>query len=382
MATVQCVILGGGFGGVAAAHRLRDRLGDRASITLVDRRGSFMMGLRILALLAGEADRAGGTRSLVRLAQKGIRYLRDEVTRIDPSQKTVATTTSTLRYDALVVALGAELRPDLVPGYDPIGSNLYDPEQVEAIAARVASIERGRIGIGILGVPYKCPPAPFEAAFLIDDGLRRRGVREQVEVEVFTPQPSSLPVAGPAVCAEVEGRLAARRIRFYPGRKITAIEGRDVVFEKERRSYDVLIGVPPHRAPSVVKASGLTTGEWVRHKNRHTCETDDPSVFAVGDITETPLANGLMLPKAGVFAEAQGRVAADVIADRYAGPSGTKPFDGHGYCFLEIGDGMATFIRGNFFASPEPSIQVGDPNADTLKEKRDFEASRLAAWFS
>ncbi len=381
MASVQCLVLGGGFGGVAAAHRLRERMGDRAAITLVDRRGSFMMGLRILSVMAGEADRATGTRPLTRLAAKGIRYLRDDVTAIDPGQKTVTTTSATLRYDALVVALGAELRPDLVPGYEPVASNLYDPEQVEAIAARIASIERGRIGIGILGAPYKCPPAPFEAAFLLDDLLRRRGVRDRVEVEVFTPQPSSLPVAGTAVCAEVEGRLAARRIMFYPNRKGVAVEGRDVVFEKERRSYDILIGVPPHRAPAVVKASGLATGEWIRHKDRHTCETEHPQVFAVGDITETPLANGLMLPKAGVFAEAHGFVAAEVIADRFAGHDSATRFDGHGYCYLETGDGMATFIRGNFFASPEPAIEVGDPSGDTLKDKRDFEASRLAAWF-
>lgn len=381
MASIQCLVLGGGFGGVSAAHRLRERLGDRASIRLVDRRGSFMMGLRILSVLVGEADRAGGTRSLDRLTLKGVRYLRDEVKGIDLDHQTVTTATATLHYDALMVALGAELRPDLVPGYDPVGSNLYDPEQVEAIAARLASIDRGRIGIGILGLPYKCPPAPYEAAFLIDDLLRRRGVRGQVEIEVFTPQPSSLPVAGAAACAEVEGRLAARRIKFFPNRKITAIEGRDVVFEKDRRSYDVFIGVPPHRAPAVVKASGLAAGEWIRHKDRHTCETERTNVFAVGDVTEIPLANGLMLPKAGVFAEAQGRVAADVIAARFAGPDGALRFDGHGYCYLETGEGMATSIQGDFFASPEPSIQVGDPSAETLKEKRGFEASRLAAWF-
>lgn len=381
MASIQCVVLGGGFGGMAAAHRLRQRLGDRAAITVVDRRRSFMMGLRILSVLAGKADRASGTRSLDRLAQKGFRYLRDEVTGIDVGRRIVTTTTSALPYDALVVALGAELRPDLVPGYDPAASSLYDPEQVEAIARRVASLERGRIGIGILGLPYKCPPAPYEAAFLIDDLLKVRGVRDQVELEVFTPQASSLPVAGAAVCAEVEGRLAARRIKFFPNRKITAVEGREVVFEKERRSYDVLIGVPPHRAPAAVKAAGLTTGEWIRHKDRHTSETEHSGVFAVGDITETPLANGLMLPKAGVFAEAQGHAAAETIAARASAQDGAERFDGHGYCYLETGGGMATSIRGNFFASPEPQITVGDPSTDTLKEKRDFEASRLAAWF-
>ncbi len=380
MAKPQCIVLGGGFGGLAAAHRLRERLGPSADITLVDRRDTFMMGLRILWTVVGQADRASGTRSLERLKRKGIRHLRDEVVHLELDQQTVFTSGARLRYDALIVALGAELRPDLVSGYDPVASNLYDPDQTEAIAARIASFDGGRIGIGILGVPYKCPPAPFEAAFLIDDLLRRRGVRERAELEVFAPMPSALPVAGPAVSAQVQARLAAKGIGFLPGHKVTGVEGGDVVFERDRRSYDLLICVPPHRAPGVVKASGLTEGQWIR-PNPRTCATAAPGVYAVGDVTEMPLANGMMLPKAGVFAETQGRVAADAIVDVLAGRQPTAEFDGSGFCFIETGDGMATAVRGGFFATPEPAIEAGDPSAATLAEKRTFEASRLAAWF-
>jgi sulfide:quinone oxidoreductase len=380
MSVPHCVVLGGGFGGVAAVHRLRERMGRGVEITLVDRRSTFMMGLRILWTLVGAADRAGGTRGLERLDRVGVRHLRDEVTGIDVAGKTITTRQAMLRYDALIVALGAELRPDLVPGYDPAASNLYDPEQSEAIAARVASLEAGRIGIGILGVPYKCPPAPYEAAFLIDDLLRRRGVRPRVDLEVSTPQPSSLPVAGTEACTQVEGRLAARGIRFYPGRKVVGVEGREVVFERERRAYDVFIGVPPHRAPGVVHESGLTSGEWITPDPR-TCATAAPGVFAAGDVTEMPLANGMMLPKAGVFAEAQGRAAADGVAGILSGADGQVAFDGRGYCFVETGEGMATFIRGDFFASPQPAIEVAMPSPDVLAQKREFEASRLAAWF-
>ncbi len=380
MAVPHCVVLGGGFGGVAAARRLRERLGERVAVTLVDRRGTFMMGLRILWALVGQATRADGTRPLDRLERIGIRILRDEITHLDLEHKTVTTRQTTLHYDALVVALGAELRPDLIPGYDPAGSSLYDPEQVEAIAARIATLQQGRIGIGILGAPYKCPPAPYEAAFLIDDLLRRRGVRPRVELEVSTPQPSSLPVAGAEVCTQVEGRLAARGIRFLPGRKVVSVDGREVAFERERRAYDVFIGVAPHRAPGFIKDTGLTSGEWIRPDPR-TCETTQSGVFAVGDVTEMPLANGMMLPKAGVFAEAQGAAAADAIAHRLADGGGAQAFDGRGYCFVETGDGMATAIRGDFFAAPQPAIEVAMPSPEVLTQKREFEASRLAAWF-
>lgn len=381
MSVVRCVVLGGGFGGVAAAHRLRARLGLDAEVTVIDRRNTFMMGLRILAVVAGLGTRAEGTRPLSRLAARGLRYVQDDVTAIDLDRRTVVTRASgAWPYDALVVALGAELRPDLVAGYDPTGSNLYDPDQAEAIAARVASIEEGRIGIGILDVPYKCPPAPYEAAFLIDAVLRRRGVRDRVELEVFTPQPSSLPVAGPAACAEVEGRLAAKRIGFLPGRRAAGVEGQTVVFEGERRRYDVFIGVPPHRGPAVVKTAGLATGEWIRPDPR-TCRTAADRVFAVGDVAEFPLPNGMMLPKAGVFAEAQGLVAADAIADELTGGTGGAAFDGRGYCFIEVGDGLATAVRGDFFAAPQPVVEVAEPSPQTLDEKRAFEATRLEAWF-
>jgi sulfide:quinone oxidoreductase len=381
MTRPHCIILGGGFGGVAAAHRLRERMGERIEVTLVDRRGTFMMGLRILWTLAGHADRAGGTRSLDTLARAGIRYLRDDVVEIDPKRMRVTLKGGTLSGDALVVALGAELRPDLIPGYDPEASNLYDPDQVERLAARLASLDRGRIGIGILGAPYKCPPAPYEAAFLIDALLRQRGSRSRLDLEVFTPMPSSLPVAGPQMCMMVEGLLAARGIGFLPARKVTAVEGREVVFQNDRRVYDLLIGIPPHRAPAVIKTGGLTVGEWIR-PDRRTCEIPEWfNVFAVGDVTEMALLNGMMLPKAGIFAESQGRVAADEIAGRFAGPDRTADFDGHGYCFVETGDGMAAAVRGDFFASPEPAIAAAAPNPQTLAEKREFEASRLSAWF-
>jgi sulfide:quinone oxidoreductase len=380
MTRPHCIVLGGGFGGLAAAHRLRQRLGEGADVTLIDRRGTFMMGLRILWTLVGQAARAEGTRSHEALAAKGIRYLRDEVVRVDLDRHQVITRGGTLAYEALVVALGAELRPDLVPGYTPEGSSLYDPDQAERIAARVAAFDQGRIGIGILGAPYKCPPAPYEAAFLVDDLLRRRGVRGRVELEISTPLPRSLPVTGPEMCRMVEDMLAAQEIHFLPGRRVTAVEGPEVVFEQERRAYDLFIGIAPHRAPAVVRESGLVAGEWIRPDPR-TCATAWPGVYAVGDVTEMPLANGMMLPKAGIFAEAQGRVAAEHTAQMLGAGPAAETFDGAGFCYMETGGGMAAEVRGQFFAEPAPVIRPVPPGAQSLADKREFEASRLAAWF-
>ena len=380
MATAHCLVLGGGFGGLAAAHRLHERLGDGATITLIDRRGTFMMGLRILSVLVGQADRAGGTRSLDRLAQKGIRYLRDEVTVIDLDRKTVTTQDASLAYDALVVALGAELAPENIPGFASHAFNVYDTQDVSRAAEALQQFRGGKITVGIFGAPYKCPPAPYEMVLLVKDFLRARGVR--ATLEVFTPQPMSLPILGRVGCDVIESRLAEAGITFLPNHKATAVEAGEVVFASGRRPYDLLLGVPPHRCPAPVQGSGLMDGgNWVR-VNPRTLETKFSGVYAVGDSVEIPTADGKPLPKAGVFAEAMGQVAAERIAATLAGQGAETTFTGEGGCYLEVGNGQAMMVQGSFLAEPAPQVTLTEPSRAYLEQKRAFEAERLQTWFA
>lgn len=371
------LILGGGFGGTSTAVALRERLGDGHRVTVVDRRPEFLMGLRYLWVLSGKGSRAEGTRSLDALRAKGIEVRVDEITRIDPATRAIVTSGGTIGADYLVVALGADLNTSAVPGFAEF--NLYDPGDVERAAARIATMDRGRIVIGILGLPYKCPPAPYEAAFLVDDALRRRGVRGAVSLDLFTPQPSSLPVAGPVACAQVEGTLAAKRIGFHPGHAVERVEPGHVVFGGGAGlEYDLLLGVPPHAAPRVIRESGLGA-PWIV-PDPATLRTRWDRVFAIGDVTQIPIGGGQMLPKAGVFAEAQGlAVATEITAEVAGGPAAR--FDGVGYCFLESALDTASFIRGAFYARPQPAVEVTPPSADASAGKRAFERERLERWF-
>jgi len=381
MARPRILILGGGFGGLTAALELNRLAGDRVELMMVDASPSFLMGLRKLWLLDGRAGRAEGTRERTRFAGGAIPFRHGQVKGIDLEARHVAVDGDRLGYDFLIVALGAEARPDMVPGGVEGGANLYAADDAEALGPQLAALRGGRIVIAIVGLPYKCPPAPYEAAFLIDDLLRRTGRREAVEIEVLTPQPMSLPVAGPAACARVEGTMTLREIRFRPKSTVARVEAKQVVLaDGTAVSADLVIYVPAHRPPAVVKESGLTAGgEWIR-PDPETLTTSAEGVFAIGDVTEIPMPGGLTLPKAGVFAERQGEVVARNVAAMVEGREPEARFDGRGYCFVELGEGQASMIEGAFLADP-PDITVLKPAFEHLTAKMAFERERLERWF-
>ena len=377
----RTVILGAGFGGISVATELRRLVGDRHEIVLVDRRELFMMGLRKLWAIVGIGSLEDGRRSRERLASHGIRFVREEIRSIDPVARRVETERSTLDADHLVVALGAVPRPDLVEGLTEHGHNVWSEEGVPGLREAIESFEGGRIAIVIAGVPYTCPPAPYECAMLLDDHLRERGVRDRTELTVATVQPMLLPNAGQEGSAWLAEQLEARGIPFRTGCKIRQIEADRVVLEDGDLPFDLLIGVPPHRTPEVVRASGLTgDGPWIAVDPR-TFETGHPAVFAVGDVTRIELANGLPFPKAGVTAEVAGMHVAATLAADILGQPPPPPFDGHGYCFLETGKTTAARIDGEFFATPVPRVSIGDISTAHADDKHRFESERLARWF-
>lgn len=375
----RVLILGGGFGGLAAAHRLKQKLAPEDEIILVDRRGYFMVGFRKTWALIGDSSLEAGQRSLDVLTSLGIRVMRDPVTRIDPNAREAYMGDQRISADALVVALGAELVPEAIPGFQEHAFNVYDAQDIPRAAQALSELQGGRLLIGIFGAPYKCPPAPYEMALLINDSLKSRGVK--ADIEVFTPQPMSLPILGQVGCDLIESRLADNGIAFLPNHKATAVEAGEVIFADKRRPYDLLLGVPPHRPPAVVRESGLVdeTG-WVS-VNPRTLETQFPGVYAIGDVVQIMLANGKPLPKAGVFAEAMGETVADRIAAAFSGEEAKAAFEGEGGCYLEVGGGKAMMVQGNFLAEPEPEVSLTGPSPEYLDEKRAFETQRLQTWF-
>ena len=375
----RVLILGGGFGGIATARRLKQRLDEKDEVILVDRRDYFMVGFRKTWALTGQSTLEAGQRALDSLTSLGIRVMRDAVTRIDPAGRTAWMGDQRLSADALVVALGAELAPENVPGFQEYAYNVYDPQDIPRAAQALQEFQGGKLLIGVFGVPYKCPPAPYEMALLIRETLQARGIK--AEVEVFTPQPVSMPLLGQVGCDIIDGRLTDNGITFLPNRKANAVESTEVVFPNERRQYNLLFGIPPHRPPAVVRESGLVGDSGWVSVNSRTLETAFSGVYAIGDVVQIPMGNGKPLPKAGVFAEAMGETVADRIASTFAGGEPDAAFQGEGGCYLEVGNGQAMMVKGHFMAVPEPEVALTEASAQLLEEKRAFEEHRLQDWF-
>lgn len=377
----RTLILGGGFGGIATSVELRRLLGEDHEIVLVDRKPQFAMGLRKLWELVGHGTIAEGSRSRTLLARHGIEFRKTEITAIDASARRVETADGSLDGDHLVVALGAVSRPDLVPGLAEHGHDVWSFAGAPVAAEALKTFDGGQIVILIAGAPYPCPPAPYECALHLHEHLVGRGLRDRTELSVATLQPMLMPNAGRDGSDWMGAQLAERGISYKLGAKTERVEAGRVVLVDGELAFDLLIGIPPHRPPTVVSESGLTGGHGWIAVDAGTLATSHDRVFALGDVNLIPLANGLPLPKAGVMAELEGTRVAQAIAAELRGEDAPAPFDGSGFCPVELGPGSAALVEGHWYAEPEPVVSITGPSADLAAEKAAFETEHLERWF-
>jgi len=379
--SARTLVLGGGFGGIATAVELRRLLGDDHEIVLVDRKPEFTMGLRKLWVLVGHGTIADGSRSRSLLARHGVEFLQTEIKAIDPSGRRTETSDGWLDGDHLVVGLGAVSRPDLVPGLPEHGHDVWSFAGVPPAAEALRAFDGGRILVLIAGAPYPCPPAPYECALHLHEHLLARGLRERTELAVATLQPMLMPNAGRDGSEWMGQQLAQGGISYRLGAKTERVEPDRVVFADGEMPFGLLLAVPPHRPPAVVADSGLTAAHGWIGVDAGTLATSHDGVYAVGDVTLIPLANGQPFPKAGVMAELQGTRVARAIAAELHGEEPPAPFDGSGFCPIELGSGSAALVEGHWYAEPEPAVTITGPSAAHAADKTAFETERLERWF-
>ena len=353
--TDEIVVLGGGVGGTVAANLIAKRVKERAHVTVVDATGTHVYQPGFLYVAVGEETPSHLQHPEKDLLRPGISLVVERASLVDAKAQVVKLESGRmLPYDELLIATGSRTVMDEVPG--GVGAHdFYTMAGAERLFKALKTFERGTIVVGVAGIPYKCPPAPVEFVFLLDDYLRSRGIREQTEIKLLSPLNRAFTIE--ATSKLVQPILAERGIEltgFFNvesvdpvGKTVTSIEGETV-------AYDLLVLVPPHRGQKVIEASALGDARgWVPVDKNTLRHRSLDRIWAIGDATDIPIS------KSGSVAHYEASVAAEQIAAAALGePAPTHLYDGKVMCFLETGKGQATTIRFDYDhppVSPMPS---------------------------
>jgi sulfide:quinone oxidoreductase len=372
----RVLILGAGFGGLELSTRLSDALGDEVQVTLVDQSDAFVFGFSKLDVMFGRRTSDEVRLPYRDITKPGVEFRQETVVSIDPERKRVVTNARTYDADVLVVALGADLDPAATPGLVEGGYEFYSPEGAARVREILPGFDAGVAVIAVLGGLFKCPPAPFETAFLLHDLLSRRGVDDAVSIYIVSPLPIPIPISQ-EVSDAILALLAARRIEYWGGSLVTRLDpAKKTAHLQDGRqlAYDLFLGIPVHRAPAVVLESGLAEDGWIP-VDPATFATRFPDVYAVGDVTSAPV------PRAGVIAEGEAVTVADVLIAKLGGGAAPGPYHGTATCYLELGDDLVGRVDVDFFSGPRPSAAFRPPSSELADEKRQFGASRRRRWF-
>jgi sulfide:quinone oxidoreductase len=372
----RVVVLGAGFGGLELATVLSEALGDGIDVALIDKNDAFVFGYSKLDVMFGRT-----TPDAVRLhyrdvVKPGVRFLQETITAIDPESRRVTTDAGVHEADFLVVALGADYDFDATPGLADGDNEFYSVDGAVRLAKVLPTFSRGRAIVGVCGAPFKCPPAPSEAALLLHDFLSDRGVRQHCEITFVIPFGIPIPPS-PDTSAALLAAFAERDIEFVANRRVSSLDTARrvaVLDDGSELAYGLFLGVPKHRAPDVVIESGMTEDGYVPVSST-TLETRIPNVYAVGDVATVGV------PKAGVFSEGEARVVAASLLARIRGEGEPGAYDGRGSCYVEFGGSQVGRVDVDFFSGPKPTGTFQEPSVALVEEKQRFGSSRRARWF-
>jgi sulfide:quinone oxidoreductase len=372
------LILGAGFAGLELATRLSETVSDAVRVTLLDRDDAFFFGYSKLEVMLGRQSADAVKMPYRDIAKDGVEFRQENVVGIDPVSRRVVTDAATHDADFLVVAMGADYDIDATPGLQEGGHEYYTLAGAERLRDALAGFEGGRVLVSVLGQPFKCPPAPFEGSFLLHEHFTQQGIRDAVQMATTFPMQRPVPVTGD-VSQMFRDALADRGIEELPQHLVTGLDpaaGVAQLANGETMPYDLFVGIPVHRAPDPLTASGLAVNGWVP-VDQDNLRTRFPQVYALGDVCSGPR----MVPKAGIFAESAALVVADDIAAQITGAAPPATYEGSGVCYAEFGDGLVGKVEVSFLRGPAPEAKRHDPAREHAAEKVEFGATRRARWF-
>jgi len=372
----QVLVLGAGFGGLELTTILSEEVGDRIDLTLIDKNDSFYFGFSKFDVMFGHKTADAVKLSYKRIIKPGVRFCQETISSIDPIAKLVTTNNATYQADILVIALGADYDIAATPGLAEGGNEFYSFKGAERLRDVLPTFPGGKVIVGVCGAPFKCPPAPSEAALLMHDYLLKRGIRKNCEISLVMPFGLPIPPS-PDTSKALLYSFKERNIEFIAKHLVKAIDPlRHVAITDvgTEMPFDLFLGIPKHRAPEVVEKSGMTLNGWIPVEKTN-LKTKYPGVYAIGDV------NSVGTPKAGVFAEGAAKVAAKtIIAELDKGEEPT-PYKGDGICYVEFGDGRVGKVNVDFFSGPSPFGSYTEASVELVADKQHFGSSREARWF-
>ena len=305
---LRVLVLGAGFGGLELSALLSEKLGDDLDLTLIDQNDSFYFGYSKFDVMFGHKTSDDIRLYYRNIVKPGVTFKQEMITSIDPLNRKVTTRFSTYEADVLVIALGADYDLAATPGLAEGRNEFYTLAGAERLREVLPAFSKGRIIVGVTSAPFKCPPAPSEAALLMHDYLLKRGIRDDCEISLVMPFGLPIPPS-PDTSKALLKAFAERNIQFIPKKVVRSIDAaRHVAFldDGTEMPFELFLGIPKHRVPTVVEQSGMVVNGWIP-VDKTNLKTKFPNVYAIGDV------NGVGTPKAGVFAEGAAKVVAESI---------------------------------------------------------------------
>ena len=372
----RILVLGAGFGGLELSTTLSEAFGDGIEVALIDKSDAFCFGFSKLDVMFGRTTRDAVLLPYKKFLKPGVRFLQETVAAIDPVAKRVTTNRGTHEADFLVIALGADYDFAATPGMAD-ATEFYTLAGATRLGEMLRTFTQGHVLIAVGGAPFKCPPAPSEAALMMHDYLTTRGIRSACEITLILPLETPVPPS-PETSRALLAAFAERNITFVADREVRSIDTRRrvaTIDDGREFPYDLFLGVPVNRAPKILEESGMTEDGYVPVKPK-TLETRFPDVYAVGDCARQGT------PKAGVFAEGAARAVATALIARLRNQEAPVTHAGKGSCYIEFGAGRIGRVDVDFFSNPDhPTGTYYEPSTALRADKEHFGSSRRARWF-